>query len=567
MADTYMGATYKIADVVSVSPSSLADAYANMPSDSAFTDFPLIYPYYESSYGATPLGYLYQGQNLNNAYAFELDSCFPLWQQATMIYSIDTAYDSASAPIPSDVMSLFPNRHMIPLGGCIYITHPSLNTVVCVNSACVFYCFYKDTGSQAIASGTVRTFFNFIYFYKHSLGSMVINNWIFANKYSYNANRIFNVGYATTQMRNNFHISQRGTTTFNATFFRLLQDDYIPPAPIQTNDPYDGGGTSDTGGGTGTFSDTSTPIDFPALPSVSAVDAGFIKLYNPTLAQLNSLAAYMWTGLDLTAFKKIFADPMECILGLSLVPVAVPDGATEEIYVGNIGTGVNMTKANSQYVEVDCGTLEVKEFWGAYLDFSPYTKLELYLPYIGIHQVDADEIVGKTIHIKYHVDILTGACIAYVKCGDSVLYSFNGQCSANVPLTSRDWTNTLNGIISIAGSIGSLVASGGANAPSAISNIASSAMNAVKPTIEKSGSLSGVGGMMGIQTPYLILTRPKQALPENQNSFSGYPSFITVTLSEITGYAEIESIHLENIPCTGAELSEIEVILKEGVIL
>lgn len=337
--------------------------------------------------------------------------------------------------------------------------------------------------------------------------------------------------------------------------------------PIGGVDPYGAGGTTDTGGGTGTFSDTSTPVDFPALPSVSAVDAGFIKLYNPTLAQLNSLAAYMWTGLDLTAFKKIFADPMECILGLSLVPVAVPDGSTEEIYVGNIGTGVNMTKANSQYVEVDCGTLEVKEFWGAYLDFSPYTKLELYLPYIGIHQVDADEIVGKTIHIKYHVDILTGACIAYVKCGDSVLYSFNGQCSANVPLTSRDWTNTLNGIISIAGSIGSLVASGGANAPSAISNIASSAMNAVKPTIEKSGSLSGVGGMMGIQTPYLILTRPKQALPEGQNAFSGYPSFITVTLSEITGYAEIESIHLENIPCTGAELSEIEAILKEGVIL
>lgn len=378
----------------------------------------------------------------------------------------------------------------------------------------------------------------------------------FTNLASNNVNGYFNL--STVQYTN-------GSWTENADLSYFFGS--ITPVPVTPSDPYSGGGTTDTGGGTGTFSDTSTPIDFPALPSVSAVDAGFIKLYNPTLAQLNSLAAYMWTGLDLTAFKKIFADPMECILGLSLVPVAVPDGSTEEIFVGNIGTGVSMTKANSQYVEVDCGTLEVKEFWGAYLDFSPYTKLELYLPYIGIHQVDADEIVGKTIHIKYHVDILTGACIAYVKCGDSVLYSFNGQCSANVPLTSRDWTNTLNGIISIAGSIGSLVASGGANAPSAISNIASSAMNAVKPTIEKSGSLSGVGGMMGIQTPYLILTRPKQALPEGQNTFSGYPSFITVTLSEITGYAEIESIHLENVPCTGAELSEIEAILKEGVIL
>ena len=88
----------------------------------------------------------------------------------------------------------------------------------------------------------------------------------------------------------------------------------------------------------------------------------------------------------------------------------------------------------------------------------------------------------------------------------------------------------------------------------------------MKPNFEKSGSMGGMGGMLAVQTPYLILTRPKQALPERQNTFTGYPSFITMSLKDCTGYTEIDSIHLENIPATESELSEIESLLKGGVI-
>lgn len=95
----------------------------------------------------------------------------------------------------------------------------------------------------------------------------------------------------------------------------------------------------------------------------------------------------------------------------------------------------------------------------------------------------------------------------------------------------------------------------------------STAVNQMKPSIEKSGAMGGTGGLLGIQTPYLILTRPRQALPNNQNVFMGYPSFITETLESIKGYTEIENIHLENIPATEEELSEIESLLKNGVIL
>lgn len=339
------------------------------------------------------------------------------------------------------------------------------------------------------------------------------------------------------------------------------------------DDPYEPGG--DTGdddtdgeGGTGDFDGTTDPIDFPDLPTVSAVDTKFVTIFNPTKAQLTSLAEYMWSPLfDLDTLKKLWADPMDCILGLTMVPFAVPNGGTGTVAIGNVSTGISMTKAGSQYVAIDCGSINVKEFWGGYLDYDPYTKFQIYLPYIGIKPLLADEIMGKSIHVKYHCDILTGACNCFVKCGGSVLYSFNGQCSTQIPISGNDWRNTISAAINIAGQAAGMYITGGATAPMGITSIAQSAVNGLKQTVEKSGSLSGTGGMLAIQKPYLIATRPKQAVPKNQNKFTGYPAFITRTLSSCSGYTEVYSCHLENIPCTADELNEIENLLKSGVIL
>lgn len=347
---------------------------------------------------------------------------------------------------------------------------------------------------------------------------------------------------------------------------RIILRDSTAPVPPTPSDPY-GGEEATEGGGEGGHDDTTEPIDIPTVPTISSADSKFITIYNPSLSQLNSLANYMWSSsFDIALYKTLFANPMDCILGLSIVPVAVPNGGTSTVTVGNMPTTVSMNKAGSQYVDVSCGSVTISEYWGGYLDYEPYTKIELYLPYIGTHAISADDVMGKTVGITYRVDILSGACAAYIKCGDSVLYQFIGQCASSIPITGNDWTNVINGVLSIAGSIGSMVATGGASAPMAVAGVASTAVNALKPNIEKSGSMSGTGGLLGIQKPYFIVTRPRQAIPANQNSFIGYPSFVNVSLDALGGYNEIESVHLENIHCTGEELAEIERLLKEGVI-
>ena len=382
-----------------------------------------------------------------------------------------------------------------------------------------------------------------------------------ANNAVYDLNTSDNFGYVTRSLFTagaSFLVTQNlldaGTTILNM-------------AQPVFDDPYADGGLSDEGGGGGDFTSGHTPVNFPSAPTGTAVDTNFIKLYAPTLAELRRFASYLWSSsFDIDTFKKLFGDPMDAVLGLSILPFSVPTSGSVSGIIGNIDTGQYMTVASGQYVDIDCGTVTINEYWGAYMDYSPYTKIDLYLPYIGMRPISADDVMGKTINVLYRVDILSGSCVAFIKCGDTVLYSFIGQCSSPIPITANNWVGVINGALSIAGAIGTTIATGGATAPMAVSSVASNIVNNFKPEIERSGAISGTGGLMGIQFPYFIITRPRQCVPASQNAFIGYPSFTTVSLGDLSGYTEVESIHLENIPATGAELSEIENLLKSGVI-
>lgn len=355
-------------------------------------------------------------------------------------------------------------------------------------------------------------------------------------------------------------------------------------------DPYAGAGDSTTGGGGGTFDGSSDPVAVPSLPSVGATDSGFITLFAPTIAQLKALAEYMWVNplFDVeTGFKKLFSDPMDCILGLSVVPVTVPTSGAQNVNVGNLITSVTMNVASQQYIEVDCGSIDFSnQYFGSYLDFEPYTKMALFVPYSGIHSVCADDIIGKTVNLIYHIDILTGSLVAFLKCGNSVLYEFNGACASNIPVNSMNYASTIENAIRIAVNIGTTVATAGAAAPATTAaagattarniatgiNLAGSTAEgalSLKPNIDRAGSLGGTTGLMGNQIPYFIITRPRLCKPKNQNKYKGYPSFIECVIGDLEGkgYTEFDTVILENSYLTDSEKDELIGILKEGVFL
>lgn len=367
--------------------------------------------------------------------------------------------------------------------------------------------------------------------------------------------------------------------------------------PYDSNEPYpEIEPSTPSGPAEATGIPENDPVDFPDVPTVSVSDTGFITLFNPSLPQVKALADYMWTGLfDLATYKKIFADPMDCLLGFNMLPVAIPHGTAVAVRVGNISTGIQMNPATSQWVEVDCGSIDVGNAFGNYLSYAPYTKFSMYLPYIGIVELSTDDVMGKTVSLKYHVDVLSCSCVAYLKCGASVLYQFTGSCGYSIPVSSNDFRATIANIVSITATVAGAIVSGGAAAgvtagttakaaakaarkraqqkaartASAIGDAASIGKNVMgsKPEIHRSGAIGGSAGILGMQKPYLIVEYPNPCKPEKQYHYTGYPSFVTVKLQDITGYAEFEEILVEGVPCTEAEQTMIKELCEGGIFL
>ena len=317
------------------------------------------------------------------------------------------------------------------------------------------------------------------------------------------------------------------------------------------------------------------PVDYPDLPDKDASDLGFITIYNPTKAQLKALSAFLWSGaFDLNTYKKLFSDPMQSVIGLALVPVEPTSIGTKNVFFGIIDSEVSMTYCK-QYKKVNCGTVRLKKKSGSFLDSSAYTKISIYLPYIGIRPLSADDLMGGSIGVQYNVDVLTGACAAFIKHSSrGVLYAYNGSCITNVPLTAENFSGAIqNAISAVASAAGVLVGAATGAAPISamgamglLNSAANTALNS-KPTIQRSGNLGGSAGIISVQKPFIIIERPDYSLAGNIKHYTGYTSNFTASLGSCSGFTLVEYVHLNGIHATSQELGEIESLLKEGVML
>lgn len=335
--------------------------------------------------------------------------------------------------------------------------------------------------------------------------------------------------------------------------------DYDPSTPAT---PYRPPSTSG-GGNPSVQTEIPSVIPAPETPASYVTTNSMFTLYNPSRGDLDNLANFLWSNTwSVDTFKKIFANPLDCILGLMVMPYLDADVSTKTMNVGNISTGVSMHYFTKQFYDFDCGDIVINEYYASYLDYSPYTKINIYLPFIGDRQLNIDEVMNKTINVKYRFDLASGDCIAFISVNDSVLYSYSGNCAARIPLSANNWGGLMPSLLSGITAVGSAAA----GIP-ALGTAAALAVATMKENISHTGNIQGSAGLMGIQTPYIIINRPRQAFPLNQNKFTGYPSFMTESLYSLNGYTEIEACNLSNIPATGDELIEIDRLLKGGVLL
>ena len=336
----------------------------------------------------------------------------------------------------------------------------------------------------------------------------------------------------------------------------------------------------DPKGGNGTETNRSDEISLPAntidLNQVSSVSAGFVSLWRPTMAKLQQLSNFLWTSDWVDNLKKLFGDPMDCIISIMAYPFNVSSGGSGSVKAGYIDTGITMEGITNQYQSFDMGAISYGSYWGNALDFDPYTKVQIYLPFIGFRSLNVNDVINTTMQLDYRIDLLTGTCVAWLQCGTSIRYEWSGHVGTQIPVTAANYRGMLSSAIGVATSVGAGivagVSGGGAIAGGLIANGISQAASGVasgnaKPTIERSGSMGGAASLMGMLQPFLLFQRPKTSLPSNYNYNYGYACNKYLKLGNCKGFTQVEHMHLQVEGATDDEMKEIENILHKGVFI
>ena len=336
--------------------------------------------------------------------------------------------------------------------------------------------------------------------------------------------------------------------------------------------------------------------------------SGSLRIYTLSAAQVKQVFDYLHSHDPAAAVLKWWSNPMQAIISLHYLPYAIKhNGATEEFQVLGTPTGITGFQPAVQFQEINFKYVDLELDSGSYLDYSPYTKVSIYLPGIGIRELNTDDVMGKRVWVKYQCDNATGQFVAFVGVGNkntpeskvSVRYTFSGQVAASFPITQENWGNTyIAGATLAAGALamgvtaGAAAAAGGgaaageaagtaagaaeagaaggasaANVAGGAVSIGNSLSNLAKPSVSRSGAVSGATSLFAVKKPYLIIEAPDwYDYKDDFAGVKGWPYGLYQDFSKLKGYAVIEGCHLHNIIATVGELNEIEALLKSGVI-
>lgn len=349
-------------------------------------------------------------------------------------------------------------------------------------------------------------------------------------------------------------------------------------------------------------------IPMPNMPvggdplNVDGGVGGLVSVYNPTYAELQAFAQWLWVTYADATIDKIWNNPFDGVISLHELYATPNKGARKNIKSGFLVSPVSSITIPNRYSEINCGTAIFPEYWGNYLDYSPYSKALCYLPFIGIVELNVDDIVGHAVNITYRVDSYSGACIALLTCAregsNGVLYQFSGNCSVQMPIAggtqaaikaaqisagayqnayhTAGLAGLMGGMLGglgslLTGNIGGAISQAIGGAGSYATNKAFAQANATSQTVSAKSSVQHSGqfgesfGAMGCKRPYMIIKRPVQVVVPNYQNEYGYQAHKYVTIGECEGYLRCRGVHVQSARATDSEKHAIEQMLMEGV--
>lgn len=338
----------------------------------------------------------------------------------------------------------------------------------------------------------------------------------------------------------------------------------LPSIEIQDNSTvtviYGSDGTGDDGYKKPTEKDDLPPDGTGGLNSGADVSGIFSRTYLMTKERISQLSAFLWGDNFFQNVKLLNNSPIENIVSCKLMPCNV-SGVDEPINLGNVATGVNGDKTSSS-MRVEIGTLKIPEYYNSFLDYAPYTKLTIFLPFIGFKEIDTNLFMGKTLTVYYVFDFITGAIKAQLYADNIYAYTFDAIGGIDIPITASNRAQVESGYIKSALTIGAGIASGNAL------TIGGGILSIATPQYHynTSGAFSPSCGFHDTRLVYVIYDRPIVQYPSGYEHNIGKPCKLSQNFNSLNGFTIVENgVELSSIPCTDREREEILQLLSTGV--
>lgn len=396
-----------------------------------------------------------------------------------------------------------------------------------------------------------------------------------------------------------------------------VEDTYTPTTGAGTTIPGNtgGGGTSGESqtGGNGTWSDegddttVGTGLDDDIAGVPSGVFGGLSNnnfLVHMNALQLEKLMSVLWDESFLDWLKtKLGRDLNAGVLQIKYGNLNIP--TLSDVIVTEIA-GFKMSESNylnahwvNQFVRYDFGSIEVPNYFGSFLDFEPYTQIELYLPKSqGAIQIPCTLVVGKKINVILTVDLSSGLGVYIIQNDDGTqIATTEVVVLEDLPYSDRNYTQGVDGTINNVGRVaqstgkfmdavtpemvddplppgvkGSAISStavsaeasvvaGAAVAAGAAIAVAVWKVNTSFNTTWNPGSASHMGGN---NVAILKISRTYVEYPQNYTEQFGLPCSYYGQISECDGYFEISKFYPE-FAAPADDLVDLETILQAGV--
>ncbi len=342
------------------------------------------------------------------------------------------------------------------------------------------------------------------------------------------------------------------------------------------------GSGGNTGGGFGTGNNNNDDIIIDS--SGSLINSSFGHMYIINNINANKVQDAMLSKDIIWSIQNMFVSLSDCIINLLLFPFQL-DVSNQQyrsaITVKNIildePENVEGYEVVNRYANnFSYGTFTFEEYFGTFLDYSPYTKISMFIPYVGFVDLNTDSVMGRTVELRYGYSLFDGSGVAYILVDDVILYSYECTLGTEIPITTSNAQNNIQsaiktgigGLVGLGvGALASPMTGGSSLALASLGVGASTSSKLLAPTTYNSGGkVSGNLSQNLAYVPYVIIERVNTNIPDGFGNITGYATNLYSTLNGLKGFTQCEKVKIA-INGTSEESEMICNILESGVIL